>query len=144
MTPASQRADVTATGAADGAPMAPAGRAAKARAAATAGAAPAAAPPAKREDDKGGSAPPAAGSTRAPAQVAVTHEPVKLARARAELLCDPGTFHTHRSAVGDGVIAGSGKVGGRAVYIWAQDGTFKGGSLGSASGETIVRTMEMA
>ncbi|MEA2139174.1 MAG: methylmalonyl-CoA decarboxylase subunit alpha, partial [Solirubrobacteraceae bacterium] len=63
---------------------------------------------------------------------AVIREPVKLARARAELLCDPGTFHTHRSAVGDGVIAGSGKVGGRAVYIWAQDGTFKGGSLGAA------------
>src|SRR5688500_657351 len=101
MTPASQPADVTATGAADGAPMAPAGRAAKARAAATAGAAvPAAAPPVKAEDAAGGSTPPAAGKTRSPAPIAVTHEPVKLARARAELLCDPGTFHTHRSAVG--------------------------------------------
>ena len=76
--------------------------------------------------------------------VAVIAEPVKLARARAELLCDPGTFHPHRTAVGDGVIAGSGKVAGRAVYIWAQDGTFKGGSLGSKGGETIVRTIEMA
>ncbi len=76
--------------------------------------------------------------------VKVVAEPVKLARARAELLCDPGTFHPHRSAVGDGVIAGSGKVAGRAVYLWAQDGTFKGGSLGSKGGETIVRTIEMA
>jgi len=76
--------------------------------------------------------------------LAVISEPVKLARARAELLCDPGTFHPHRTAVGDGVIAGSGKVAGRAVYVWAQDGTFKGGSLGSKGGETIVRTIEMA
>jgi acetyl-CoA carboxylase carboxyltransferase component len=79
-----------------------------------------------------------------PTHAAVIAEPVKLARARAELLCDPGTFHAHRSAVGDGVIAGSGKVGGRAIYVWAQDGTFKGGSLGSMGGETIVRTIEMA
>jgi acetyl-CoA carboxylase carboxyltransferase component len=111
----SRPADVRPDGSAiQGAPMAPAGRAEKART--------------------------AAASTDA----AVIREPVKLARARAELLCDPGTFHPHRSAVGDGVIAGSGKVGGRAVYVWAQDGTFKGGSLGSAGGETIVRTIEMA
>jgi len=98
-------------------------------------------PPADvKADDHSSKQPPAARATDA----AVIHEPVKLARARAELLCDPGTFHTHRSAVGDGVIAGSGKVGGRAVYVWAQDGTFKGGSLGSAGGETIVRTIQMA
>lgn len=106
-------ADVKTDGSAgEGAPMAPAARADKAREAAS--------------------------------DVAVVREPVKLARARAELLCDPGTFHPHRSAVGDGVIAGSGKVGGRAVYLWAQDGTFKGGSLGAAGGQTIVRTIEMA
>lgn len=105
--------------------MAPAGRAAKAQAAA---AATTIAPPAV--------APPTA--------AAVTLEPVKLARARVELLCDPGTFHPHRTAVGDGVVAGSGKVGGRPVFLWAQDGTFKGGSLGAAGGETIVRTIEMA
>jgi acetyl-CoA carboxylase carboxyltransferase component len=114
MTPVPHPADVRLDGAAAGAPMAPAGRAAKAQA--------------------------AADTTTA----AVIREPVKLARARAELLCDPGTFHPHRTAVGDGVIAGSGKVGGRAVYVWAQDGTFKGGSLGAAGGETIVRTIEMA
>jgi acetyl-CoA carboxylase carboxyltransferase component len=113
MTPVRQPADVQANG---GAPMAPARRADKARAAAETG----------------------------PATIAVVREPVKLARARAELLCDPGTFHPHRTAVGDGVIAGSGKVAGRAVYVWAQDGTFKGGSLGAAGGTTIVRTIEMA
>ncbi len=92
-----------------------------------------------------GAAPAAERASQPPrTDVKVIVEPVKLARARAELLCDPGTFHPHRSAVGDGVIAGSGKVAGRAVYIWAQDGTFKGGSLGSKGGETIVRTIEMA
>jgi acetyl-CoA carboxylase carboxyltransferase component len=61
-----------------------------------------------------------------------------------ELLCDPGTFHAHRSAVVDGVLAGTGKAGGRSVYLWAQDGSFKGGSLGAAGGETIARTIAMA
>ncbi len=71
-------------------------------------------------------------------------EPIKLARARAELLCDHGTFHPYRSAVGDGVLAGSGRAGGRAVYVWAQDVTHKGGSLGRAAGETITRLIAMA
>jgi acetyl-CoA carboxylase carboxyltransferase component len=71
-------------------------------------------------------------------------ELVTRARARVELLCDPGTFHPHRTAVGDGVVAGSGRAGGRAVYVWAQDGSYKGGSLGAAGGETIVRTIRMA
>src|ERR1700760_4225795 len=72
-------------------------------------------------------APAGSGASQPPptTSAAVIAEPGKLARARAELLCDPGTFHPHRSAVGDGVIAGSGKVGGRAVYVWAQDVTFK-------------------
>jgi acetyl-CoA carboxylase carboxyltransferase component len=121
--------DVTSNGAgAAGSPMAPARRAAKAQAAVSAS----------------GSASASGAGGGVTTDASVIREPVKLARARAELLCDPGTFHPHRSAVGDGVIAGSGKVGGRAVYIWAQDGTFKGGSLGSAGGETIVRTIEMA
>ena len=52
--------------------------------------------------------------------------------ARLELLFDPGTFRPVRSAVGDGVLSGSGRVNGRPVYAWAQDGGFKGGSLGAA------------
>ena len=45
-----------------------------------------------------------------------------LARVRLELLFDAGTFRAVRSAVGDGVIAGSGRVCGRPVHAWAQDG----------------------
>ncbi|QEC47196.1 methylmalonyl-CoA carboxyltransferase [Baekduia soli] len=66
------------------------------------------------------------------------------ARARLELLFDPGTFRPMRTAVGDGVLAGSGRVRGRPVCAWAQDGGHKGGSLGSAGGETIARTIERA
>jgi acetyl-CoA carboxylase carboxyltransferase component len=66
------------------------------------------------------------------------------ARARLELLFDAGTFRPIRSAVGDGVLSGSGRVQGRAVVAWAQDGTFKGGSLGSSGGETIARTIQRA
>ncbi|WCB92051.1 Methylmalonyl-CoA carboxyltransferase 12S subunit [Baekduia alba] len=66
------------------------------------------------------------------------------ARARLELLFDAGTFRPIRSAVGDGVLSGSGRVQGRAVVAWAQDGSFKGGSLGTAGGETIARTIERA
>src|SRR5688572_21658864 len=143
MTPVPQSTDVKANaGAAEGAPMAPASRAEKARAAAQEGLAGAPAAPA---DGATTAVAPADGATIADgAKVAVVREPVKLARARVELLCDPGTFHPHRTAVGDGVIAGSGKVAGRPVYVWAQDGTFKGGSLGMAGGTTIVRTIEMA
>ena len=56
----------------------------------------------------------------------------------------PGTFRPIRSAVGDGVLSGSGRVNGRPVCAWAQDGAFKGGSLGAAGGETIARTIERA
>jgi acetyl-CoA carboxylase carboxyltransferase component len=66
------------------------------------------------------------------------------ARARLELLFDAGTFRPIRSGVGDGVLSGSGRVQGRAVVAWAQDGTFKGGSLGSSGGETIARTIQRA
>jgi acetyl-CoA carboxylase carboxyltransferase component len=64
--------------------------------------------------------------------------------ARIDLLCDPGTFQPVRSAVGDAVVAGHGRVAGRSVFAWAQDGAERGGSLGSAGGETIARTIEMA
>ena len=65
-------------------------------------------------------------------------------RARLELLFDPGTFRPVRAAVGDGVLSGSGSVNGRPVYAWAQDGGFKGGSLGERGGETIARTIDHA
>src|SRR5215218_2289569 len=67
-----------------------------------------------------------------------------VARARLELLFDPGTFRPVRTSVGDGVLAGTGRVNGRPVCAWAQDGGFKGGSLGEAGGETISRTIDQA
>lgn len=66
------------------------------------------------------------------------------ARARIELLCDPGSFQPWRTAVGDGVVAGRGRVAGRPVFCWAQDGTHLGGSLGAGGGATIARTIAAA
>jgi len=66
------------------------------------------------------------------------------ARARIELLLDAGTFRPVRTEVGDGVLAGSGRVQGRPVVVWAQEGSYKGGSLGAAGGETIARAIQRA
>ena len=63
---------------------------------------------------------------------------------RLHALLDTGTFHPWRSAVGDGVVAGSARVRGRSVCVWAQDIDHHGGSLGSAGGETIARTIRYA
>jgi acetyl-CoA carboxylase carboxyltransferase component len=63
---------------------------------------------------------------------------------RLQGLLDADTFRPWRSGVGDGVIAGSGRVHGRPVCVWAQDVTHRGGSLGSAGGETIARTIRHA
>ena len=83
----------------------------------------------------------------------------KTARERIETLLDPGTFMetdmyvTHR-AVGfgmeknhpltDGVVTGWGKVNGRTVYVFAQDFTILGGSLGEAHGRKIAKLMDLA
>lgn len=64
--------------------------------------------------------------------------------ARLRALLDAGTFQPLRSAVGDGVVAGSARVDGRPVCIWAQDVSHHGGSLGPAGGETIARTIRHA
>jgi acetyl-CoA carboxylase carboxyltransferase component len=72
---------------------------------------------------------------------------------RLEALCDPGSLElvrtrvasrSARSAPGDGVVAGAGTVGGRAVYCYAQDQGFAGGSLGTAQAETIIRVLDLA
>jgi acetyl-CoA carboxylase carboxyltransferase component len=63
---------------------------------------------------------------------------------RVQALLDADSFHPWRSAVGDGVVAGSARVQGRLVYVWAQDVSHRGGSLGSAGGETIARTIRHA
>ena len=87
--------------------------------------------------------------TDAPAarsEIAVVHEPEPPvpARVHIDLLCDDDSFQEHRSESGDGVIAGSGKVGGRTIYVWSQNVKHKGGSLGRMGGEQIASTIEMA
>ncbi|MGD0749930.1 MAG: acyl-CoA carboxylase subunit beta [Anaerolineales bacterium] len=94
------------------------------------------------------------------ARIAAQHAKNKLtARERIEQLIDPGTFQeigmfvTHRaSGLGmekthpftDGVVTGWGKVDGRIVYIFAQDFTIMGGSVGEAHGMKIANLLDMA
>ncbi len=80
------------------------------------------------------------------------------ARERIDLLLDEGSFQelglfvTQRTAYGgnngtyytDGVITGYGTVNGRLVYVFSQDFTVFGGSLGEAHAEKIVRLLDHA
>lgn len=71
---------------------------------------------------------------------------------RLNLLCDDGSFRALRSGAlgagsdraGDGVVAGAGLIDGKPVYCYAQDPSFKGGSLGEAHADSIVRVMHLA
>jgi len=88
------------------------------------------------------------------------HEAGKLtARERIDLLFDVGSFQevdklvTHRCRdfgmtdqviPGDGVVAGQGRVDGRAVYAFAQDFTVFGGSLSETNAAKIVKIMDLA
>jgi acetyl-CoA carboxylase carboxyltransferase component len=80
-------------------------------------------------------------------------------RDRLNSLLDKGSFQeiqwlrTHRSTFfgmdkmkiyGDGVIIGYGKVDGRPVFIYAQDFTVFGGSIGEVHGEKIAYLIDMA
>jgi acetyl-CoA carboxylase carboxyltransferase component len=96
------------------------------------------------------------GSKRIEAQ----HKKGKLtARERIEQLLDPGTFRemdryvTHnchdfgmedKKFLGDGVVTGYGKIGGRLVYLFAQDFTVFGGSLGEMHAMKICKVMDLA
>ncbi|HEY8201977.1 MAG TPA: acyl-CoA carboxylase subunit beta [Actinomycetota bacterium] len=81
------------------------------------------------------------------------------ARERLDLLLDPGSFvetdmfARHRATglmgdkprrYGDGVVTGWGTIDGRKVFVYAQDFTFLGGSLGEVMSEKIVKIMDMA
>ncbi len=81
------------------------------------------------------------------------------ARERVDLLLDTSSFHetdmfvTHRSHdfgldrqkyTGDSVITGWGTIDGRPVYVFSQDFTVLGGSLGEVHAEKIVKIMDMA
>ena len=49
-----------------------------------------------------------------------------------------------KSAPGEGVVAGYGTINGRLVYIYAQDFTVIGGSLGEMHAAKIVKAQKMA
>jgi len=81
------------------------------------------------------------------------------ARERVATLLDPGTFVeldrfvSHRAtefgmdkmdAPGDGVVTGYGAVHGRLVYVFSQDFTVLGGSLGEAHAAKICKIMDLA
>jgi propionyl-CoA carboxylase beta chain len=93
-------------------------------------------------------------------RIAKQREAGKLtARERLDLLLDPGSFveldrlKTHRCAdfgmagrkiPGDGVVTGYGLVGGRQVFVFAQDFTVFGGSLSGAHAEKVCKVMDLA
>lgn len=81
------------------------------------------------------------------------------ARTRVARLLDDGSFielgsqRQHRATsfgldrrrpAGDGVVAGTGSIGGRPVNVYAQDRRVLGGSLGEAHADKIARTIEQA
>ena len=80
------------------------------------------------------------------------------ARERIDMLLDEGSFEEvdmfklHRCTnfgmekkqyLGDGVVAGSGTIGGRLVYVFAQDFTVNGGSLSETMAEKICKVMDL-
>ncbi len=94
------------------------------------------------------------------ARIERQHKTGKLtARERIELLLDDNTFQElgmfvqHREMnfgmmdnrpLGDGVVTGYGTIDGRLVYVFAQDFTVMGGSLGRAHADKIVRMLDLA
>jgi acetyl-CoA carboxylase carboxyltransferase component len=81
------------------------------------------------------------------------------ARERIDLLLDKGSFRevdpfvTHRTTdfnldhqkyLGDSVVTGWGTIEGRLVYIFSQDFTVFGGSLGEVHAEKVCKIMDMA
>ena len=81
------------------------------------------------------------------------------ARERLDLLLDKGSFKeldmfvthqcTHfdmdkKKQLGDGVVTGYGNINGRLVYVFSQDFTVWGGSLGEAFAGKICKVMDLA
>ena len=94
------------------------------------------------------------------ARIDAQHKKGKLtARERVHFLLDEDSFEeigalvTHRSTdfgmaeqqyLGDGVVTGYGAIGGRLVYVFAQDFTVFGGSLSETHAEKICKVMDLA
>lgn len=79
----------------------------------------------------------------------------KTARERIDMLFDPGSFNEIDVFAGDtdfkslknpgeGVVTGYGTVDGRKVYIYSQDFTVAGGSLGAVHAAKICKVMDLA
>jgi len=95
-----------------------------------------------------------------PERVAAQHSRGKLtARERISLLLDEGSFTEldmlvrHRATdfgidkqrfAGDGVVTGHGSIHGRPVFVFSQDFTVLGGSLGEAHASKITKVMDLA
>lgn len=97
-----------------------------------------------------------------PERVRRQHQAGKLtARERLDILLDPGSFREldafvvqrsrefgmdapDKQFLGDSVVTGWGTIDGRLVYVFSQDFTVLGGSLGEVHAEKIIKIMEMA
>lgn len=93
-------------------------------------------------------------------RIAAQHEKGKrTARERIEALLDKGSFqelngmivnrHTDfgldkDKIMGDGMVAGFGKINGRKVCVYSQDFTVMGGSFGEVCGQKVARVMDLA
>ena len=93
-------------------------------------------------------------------RIDIQHSKGKLtARERIEVLLDPDSFEEyglyveHRCSdfnmdkkkhAGDGVVTGQGTINGRLVFVYSQDFTVMGGSLGEAHAKKICRIMDKA
>lgn len=94
------------------------------------------------------------------ARVEEQHKKGKLtARERIEQLLDPNTFveidpyvvhicadfgMAERKILGDGVVTGFGTIDGRLVYVFSQDFTVFGGSLGEMFAKKVCKIMDLA
>ena len=92
-------------------------------------------------------------------RIELQHQRGKLtARERLQLLLDEGSFEEidslkvgrgemvggTKSHPGDGVITGHGTINGREVFVFSQDFTVVGGSLGEGHSQKLCKVMELA
>lgn len=81
------------------------------------------------------------------------------ARERVDLLFDPGTFVEYNmfvkpratrfgmdkvDAPADGIVTGHGLINGRRAFVYSQDATVLGGSMGEMHGLKLARMQELA
>ncbi len=94
------------------------------------------------------------------ARIKKQHDTGKLtARERIDFLLDKDTFveldkfvvhrcndfgMNNKKVLGDGVVTGYGKIDGRKIFVYAQDFTVFGGSLGMGHGRKICKIMDLA